>query len=510
MIALTHAELPILTTLPLAFQWESTYTSLPERFYQWQEPTPVAVPKVFYWNALLAKTLGLCDVAEPLSEAFEQDIAFWLGGNVTLTGTRPFAQAYAGHQFAHFTMLGDGRAIVLGEHCAPNAERVDVQLKGAGPTPYSRRGDGRAALGPMLREVIISEAMAGLGIPTTRSLAVVATGEPVYRETPLPGAVLTRISASHLRVGTLQYAAVFGDDADIQALVSYTIARHYPHLIEAENPALALLAAVMDRQITLMVHWMRVGFVHGVMNTDNMTLSGETIDYGPCAFMNAYNPNTVFSSIDRDGRYAFGNQPNIAQWNLARLAEALLPVIDANAEAAIEHAKAVLNTFPERFQAAYRSMMAHKLGFAGATDENWALIRDWLTLLQQGHIDYTNAFLALEEVLTGTSLGLDATTQTFMTQPETQAWLARWQAEIPKETTAIEAVALMQLTNPVVIPRNHTVEEVLAEAVDTKSSDGLDAYLAVLQRPYDRGLHNQNHRQPPLDGDLNYKTFCGT
>lgn len=507
MTASTHAELPILTALPLAFQWESTYTSLPERFYQWQQPTPVPAPTLFYWNAVLANTLGLCDDNTALAQETRRDLAFWLGGNVTLTGTRPFAQAYAGHQFAHFTMLGDGRAIVLGEHCAPNGDRVDVQLKGAGPTPYSRRGDGRAALGPMLREVIISEAMAGLGIPTTRSLAVVSTGEPVYRETPLPGAVLTRIAASHLRVGTLQYAAVFGDDSDIQAVVDYTIARHYPHLAEDPNPALALLAAVMDRQIALMVHWMRVGFVHGVMNTDNMTLSGETIDYGPCAFMNAYDPTTVFSSIDRDGRYAFGNQPNIAQWNLARLAEALLPVIDANAEAAIEQAKAVLNTFPDRFQVAYRSMMAHKLGFAGATDENWALSRDWLTLLQQGHIDYTNAFLALEGVLSGEDMGLDAPTIAFMTQPETQAWLARWQAIL---TDPADAVRLMQLTNPVVIPRNHTVEAMLAEAVETNSADSLEQYLAILQQPYERSLHNQNHRQPPLDGDLNYKTFCGT
>ena len=336
---------------------EHSYAGLPALFHREVQPTPVRDPHFVIFNTALADTLGL-DVAALDSPSG----AAIFGGNVVPEGARPLAQAYAGHQFGHFTALGDGRAILLGEQITPEGRRVDVQLKGAGPTPYSRRGDGRAALGPMLRELVISEAMHALGIPTSRSLAVVSTGEPVYREEPLPGAVLTRVAASHLRVGTFEWAAAHRDDAALRALTDYTAQRHYPETIGSANPALALFDAIVERQARLIARWQLVGFIHGVMNTDNMALSGETLDYGPCAFMDTYDPATVFSSIDVQGRYAYGNQPAIAQWNLARLAEALLPLIDAERARAIELATAAIERFETRFQHHWLAGMRAKLG----------------------------------------------------------------------------------------------------------------------------------------------------
>ena len=366
---------------------EHTYTELPQLFYASAAPTAVREPRLIVFNRPLASALGL-DV-----EALEGPRgAAIFAGNTLPEGGRPIAQAYAGHQFGHFTVLGDGRAILLGEQITPSGERVDVQLKGAGQTRFSRRGDGRAALGPMLREYIISEAMYALGIPTTRSLAVVTTGEPVYRESMLDGAVLTRVAASHIRVGTMQWAAAHDDWQALRALADYTRARHYPELDDAPEAQMALFDAILARQASLIARWQLVGFIHGVMNTDNMSLSGETIDYGPCAFMDTYDPATVFSSIDHGGRYAYGNQPAIAQWNLARLAEAMLPLFDPDVDRAVERAKASLDRFPDLFEQHWLDGMRAKLGLFTREDTDKVLVADLLAWMQRRSADFTNTF----------------------------------------------------------------------------------------------------------------------
>jgi uncharacterized protein YdiU (UPF0061 family) len=369
---------------------DHSYAALPDLFFTEVAPTPVREPRLVILNHALAADLGL-DAGELAGT--ESGAIF--AGNRLPPGAKPIAQAYAGHQYGHFTTLGDGRAILLGEQITPSGGRFDIQLKGPGPTPYSRRGDGRAALGPMLREYIISEAMHALGIPTTRSLAVAATGETVYRETPLPGAVLTRVAASHLRVGTFQWAAGAGETEHVRALVNYTLQRHYPARADAGQSAQALLDAVIERQARLIAQWMLVGFVHGVMNTDNMALSGETIDYGPCAFMDTYDPATVFSSIDRHGRYAYGNQPSIAQWNLNRFAETLLPLIDPSEEKAIAVATASLHRFASLFQEHWLAGMRGKLGLFNAEPDDTALFKSLLEGMHQAKADYTNTFAAL-------------------------------------------------------------------------------------------------------------------
>src|SRR5262245_22216558 len=369
---------------------EHSYAQLPQLFFSDVRPTPVAAPRLVIFNGALADELGLENAALDCPAG-----AAILGGNMVPEGARPIAQAYAGHQFGHFTGLGDGRAILLGEQITPGGDRRDIQLKGPGRTPYSRGGDGRAALGPMLREYIISEAMHALGIPTTRSLAVVSTGEAVYRETALEGAVLTRVAASHIRVGTMQWAAAHQDRDVLLALSDYTRARHYPGLAGAPEPHLALLDAIVDAQAHLLARWQLVGFIHGVMNTDNMALSGETIDYGPCAFMDAYDPATVFSSIDDGGRYAYGNQPAIAQWNLARLAEAMLPLLDPEPQRAVERANASRARFAELFDSDWLAAMRGKLGlFAGEPDDR-LLVNDLLAWMQLRQADFTNTFRAL-------------------------------------------------------------------------------------------------------------------
>src|SRR4051812_30580691 len=390
---------------------EHSYAQLPQLFYSDVRPTPVAEPRLVIFNRALADELGL-DAAALDSPAGAGIFA----GNALPEGARPIAQAYAGHQFGHFTTLGDGRAILLGEQITPLGGRRDIQLKGSGRTPYSRGGDGRAALGPMLREYIISEAMHALGIPTTRSLAVVSTGEPVYRDTALDGAVLTRIAASHIRVGTMQWAAAHRDHDALRALSDYTRARHYPQLADAPGSHLALLDAIIDAQARLIARWQLVGFIHGVMNTDNMALSGETIDYGPCAFMDAFDPETVFSSIDHGGRYAYGNQPRIAQWNLARLAEALLPLIDEDAQRAADAATAVLDGFPARYGAHWRAGMQVKL----AVDDD-ALIDDFVQLMRAERADHTATFRTLSAWLRGEALLPEAFT----------GWARRWRAAGP-------------------------------------------------------------------------------
>jgi len=482
-----------------AQQWrfDSRYLTLPEAFYSRIDPVPVREPKLLAFNEPLAAQLGLGFLLN------DPEAVNYFSGNAVPVGATAFAQAYAGHQFGGFSMLGDGRAVVLGEHLTPDGTRVDLQLKGSGPTPYSRRGDGRAALGPMLREYLVSEAMHSLGIPTTRSLAVVSTGEPVFRQTAQPGAVLTRVASSHLRVGTFQYAAAKGDTELLQALLDYAIDRHYPAVADADNPAQALLSKVVDVQASLVVQWMRVGFIHGVMNTDNMTISGETIDYGPCAFLNAYDRETVFSSIDHQGRYAFGNQPGMAQWNLLRLAEALLPLLDADEDKAIEMAKEAVSQFAAIYTERFEQMMLNKLGLESKRDEqDETLISECLDCLTEAKLDYTNAFRDL-------ALPTLPDKPAYHT-PKFQAWHASWQARLASQGWSEHAVsALMNRTNPAYIARNHLVEAALLAAESDGDLDPFKNLLAVLSNPYEPQPGREHYADP---GEYNpgYMTFCGT
>ena len=476
------------------WNFDNTYAHLPDVFYTPQHPTPVRAPRMAIFNRALAETLGL---NPDMLEGPEGVSVF--AGNALPDGATPIAQAYAGHQFGRFTMLGDGRAILLGEQRTPDGSRFDIQLKGPGQTAYSRRGDGRAALGPMLREYIISEAMHGLGIPTTRSLAVVSTGEPVYREEVLPGAVLTRVAASHIRVGTFEYAARIGPEA-VQALADYTIARHYPELAQSENRYLLLIQTVMARQASLVSKWQHVGFIHGVMNTDNMAISGEAIDYGPCAFMDAYDPATVFSSIDAQGRYAYGNQPLMAQWDLARWVEALLPLLHPEPEKAMALGQEAIEAFPALYQGYWLSGMRAKLGLFHAEPEDEALIQSLLTLMHQAQADYTNTFRALSSE----SLPDAPVFQT----PEFKAWHPQWQARLTRQPEGMEAAhQLMNTHNPAVIPRNHRVEEALASAVQGDMSV-MEKLLDVLRDPYG-DVPNEYCLLPEAE-NAQYRTFCGT
>jgi len=479
------------------FKFDNTYLHLPEIFYTKLVPAPVPEPEMVILNTPLAIELGL-----DFSEISLDKQAVLFSGNQMPESAEPFAQAYAGHQFGHFSILGDGRAIVWGEHITPTGQRFDLQFKGSGPTPYSRGGDGRAPLGPMLREYIISEAMQALNIPTTRSLAVVTHGEQVYRETTLPGAILTRVASSHIRVGTFQFAALKEDKETIQALLDYTIKRHYPEIKEKQNKALSLLKAVIEKQAELITHWMRVGFIHGVMNTDNMALSGETIDYGPCAFMDTYDPGTVFSSIDHTGRYAYANQPAITQWNLARLAETLLPLINENVEKARDLAEEAINGFGVVYKEKSLSMLRAKVGLFGEQPEDDKLITDLLDWMHQKGADYTNTFLDLtnESPPKGESYNSD----TF------KEWHTRWQARVVKNTQPLESsLALMRANNPVVIPRNHIVEQAL-DAATNGDLHPLNDLLAALQEPYKNGSDLTPYQCPPKPEEKVCHTFCGT
>ena len=479
------------------FKFDNTYLHLPKVFYTKLLPAPVPKPKMVILNTPLATDLGL-----NLSDISTDEQAALFAGNQMPEGAEPFAQAYAGHQFGHFTMLGDGRAIVWGEHITPTGQRFDLQFKGSGPTPYSRGGDGRAAIGPMLREYILSEAMHALNIPTTRSLAVVTNGEQVYRETPLPGAILTRVASSHIRVGTFQYAALQQDRETIEALLDYTIKRHPPHIDEKQNKPLSLLKAVIEKQAELITHWMRVGFIHGVMNTDNMALSGETIDYGPCAFMDAYASGTVFSSIDHMGRYAYANQPAIAQWNLARLAETLLPLLDDDSEKAKEIAEEAINGFGAVYKEKSLSMLRAKVGLFGEHAEDEGLITDLLDWMQRQDADYTNTFLDLtnEAPPKGEPYDGDAFKE----------WHTRWQARLAKNMEPLESsLSLMRANNPVVIPRNHKVEQVL-DAATNGDLQPLKDLLAALQEPYKNRSDLKPYQSPPKPEEKVCQTFCGT
>ena len=477
-----------MSTKNIGWNFDNSYLQLPEIMATKYSPVPVKEPKVIIFNHSLAKTLGL-----DVSSLNDEEKATLFSGNAIPDNTQTFAQSYAGHQFGHFTMLGDGRAIVLGEHISPEQKRFDIQFKGSGRTPFSRGGDGRAALGPMLREYIISEAMFYLGIPTTRSLAVVATGEEVIRETPLPGAILTRVASSHIRVGTFEFVAAQKDINTLQALIKYSIRRHYPELAEATNPALTLFRAVRNRQIDLIVNYMRVGFIHGVLNTDNVTISGESIDYGPCAFMESYDPKTKFSSIDHAGRYAYGNQPLIAKWNLARFAETLIPLIDIDINKAVEILEAEVNQCSEIYKKKSLEMMRKKLGIEGSIEEDNSLITKLLQWMHEKQADYTNTFKDLTNGTLSNSVYQDL---------NFQHWNEQYQKRKPN-------VEIMKQHNPQVIPRNHKVEEALLEA-NKNNLQPLHSLLSILQHPYETSDDLKHYQDPAPSSNEPYQTFCGT
>jgi len=482
----------------IGWHFDNSYARLPEMMLSRLAPVPVQMPKLIILNHTLSKNLGL-----DFSTLTDEHIASIFAGNLLPQGSESIAQAYAGHQFGHFTMLGDGRAIVMGEHLTPDNRRVDIQFKGSGRTPYARGADGKAALGPMLREYIISEAMHALNIPTTRSLAVVTTGENVIRETPLPGAILTRVATSHIRIGTFQYITKFGDLKTLKAFVDYTIDRHYPNIKDADSQTLALLKIVMEKQIELITNWMRVGFIHGVMNTDNMAISGETIDYGPCAFMDTYNSETVFSSIDHHGRYAYGNQPAIAHWNLLRFTETLLPLIHDKQDKAIKIAEETINSFNAVYKKHWLDMMRKKLGLFREENEDKTLITDLLSWMQQNKADYTNTFCSL--------LKKDVLKNKLFQDSAFLNWHQRWQTRLTQNKEPIElSLNLMRTTNPLIIPRNHKVEEALDAASINGDLVPMYNLLEVLKRPYDDQSAITAYQSPSAPSEHVYQTFCGT
>jgi serine/tyrosine/threonine adenylyltransferase len=481
----------------------NTYNQLPAHFFERRLPSPVKAPRLLKLNELLAADLGL----DPDWLHSEAGVAM-LAGNAFPDGAASIAMVYAGHQFGQFSpQLGDGRALLVGEVVARDGQRRDIQLKGSGRTAFSRGGDGRAALGPVLREYLVSEAMHALGIPTTRALAAVATGEHIWRETPQPGGVVTRIAASHIRVGTFQFFASRGDTAALQRLCDHVMQRHYPSTMAAENPVLAMLDAVIARQAGLVAQWMSVGFIHGVMNTDNMTVSGETIDYGPCAFMDAYDPQTVFSAIDRGARYAFGNQPKIAHWNLARFAETLLPLLHADANTAMGLATDAINRFPPLFADAMTAGLRAKLGLFTAREGDLALAQDLLQIMASGNADYTLAFRLLCDAADGQEASFRSQ---FDVTGAVDAWLAGWRARLALEPPAPTRSRDMKRVNPALIPRNHHVEAALAAAVDHGDLAPFNALHEALAKPFDDVPEGSVFGLPPATVDAGYRTFCGT
>ena len=479
------------------WQFDNSYLTLPPVFYSFQQPKLVNSPQMVLFNTPLAKSLGL----EFLNSQIDQ-ATLELSGNMTPEGAQPIAQAYAGHQYGHFTMLGDGRAILLGEQITPTGERFDIQLKGSGKTPYSRRGDGKATLRAMLREYLMSEAMFHLNIPTSRSLAVVASQDEVWREEVHQGAILTRVMKSHIRIGTFEYAAHYGTRQDLEKLTHYVIQRHYPEILDAENPPLELLKAVAGKQIDLILDWMRVGFIHGVMNTDNTSISGETFDYGPCAFMNNYNPRTVYSSIDQYGRYSFENQPSIIFWNLSVLANALQPLIHKDAYQSVVIVKELLHSLQEEFQGRWYLMMLKKIGIVSPRKEDNALIDNLMQWMYDHKADYTNTFSAL--------LNPDH----FPTHPihseSGQSWVAQWRSIVNDQDGGFEAAnRLMETQNPFYIPRNHIVEQVLDQAVKGDMND-FESFLQILKNPYQLQEVDKRYLFGIADFRTEYKTYCGT
>jgi len=481
--------------MTVGWHFDNTYSKLSDTFKEKVKPTPVHSPELVVLNDRLAKDLTL-----DFSKVEKKDLSQIFSGNTLPEGSSTLAQAYAGHQFGHFTMLGDGRAVLLGEHLVNNTNRFDVQFKGSGRTSFSRSGDGRAVLGPMLREYIISEAIHSLKIPTTRSLAVVKTGEKIVRENLLPGAILTRVASSHIRVGTFQYIAAKQNINDLNTLVDYTINRHYPEIKSSKNKALDLLNLVMERQCKLVVNWMRVGFIHGVMNTDNMAISGETIDYGPCAFMDNYNPKTVFSSIDKFGRYSFSNQPPITKWNLSRFAECLIPLIDNNEDKAIQLATEAIDNFQNIYEEKWLNMMRDKLGLFGKTKDDKKLIDDLLTWMEKNKADYTNTFCYLMNISIGNSSLYD--------DKEFINWSNNWKNRIfINNISKDKSIELMKKTNPIIIPRNHKVEEAL-KAANENDLEVMNRLLSNLDNPYSEQKDIEDYQLP--SNNEGYQTFCGT
>ena len=492
--------------MELRIPFDNSYAALPDRFFARIAPTAVDRPELIALNVDLARELGLDSEAL----AGPEGIAV-LSGQAVALGSDPLAMAYAGHQFGQFVpQLGDGRAILLGEVVDRAGKRRDIQLKGSGPTPFSRRGDGRAALGPVLREFLVSEAMAGLGIPTTRALAAVTTGELVWRETELPGAVLTRVAASHIRVGTFQFFAARADTEGLRLLADYVIGRLYPDATGASNPYSALLESVVLGQASLIARWMLVGFIHGVMNTDNMSVACETIDYGPCAFMDAYDPAKVFSSIDQMGRYAYGNQPRMAQWNLARLAETLLPLLADDEDASVAEAERVLNLFAPRFSSELQAGFRRKIGLLEARDGDQALIQGLLDAMSAGGADFTLTFRSLAEATVDGSPGYQAARALFSDPSAFDQWATGWHARLAEESGRdAERLAMMASTNPAVIPRNHRIEAVIRSAVDGDFAP-FQAMRAALAYPFEESPEFAAYRLPPAPEERVLRTFCGT
>jgi serine/tyrosine/threonine adenylyltransferase len=483
-----------------------SYARLPEHFFARLSPTPVAKPRLIKFNESLAEELGI-----DTRGIGPDELAAIFAGNVIPPGAEPIAMAYAGHQFGNFVpQLGDGRAILLGEVLDRNGKRRDVQLKGAGRTPFSRGGDGRAALGPVLREYLVSGAMHALGIPTTRALAAVSTGEPVYRDRRLPGAILTRVASSHIRIGTFQYFAARGDTEAVERLSGYLIDRHFPEARDSERPLLALLQIVVERQASLVARWMHVGFIHGVMNTDNTALSGETIDFGPCAFMDSYDPATTFSAIDELGRYAYGNQPTIAQWNLARFAETLLPLLDPNPERAIEHVNEEISAFTSRFQEHSLAGMRNKLGLSSNEEGDLGLVH---TLLQAMHENAADFTLTLRRLCAAAAdEKADANVRALFANPAAyDSWVARWRSRLAAESLEPDARAqAMRTVNPAFIARNHRVDRALAAAIEYGDFSPFAERLTVLSRPYEDQADFADYANPPHTDERVFRTFCGT
>ena len=472
---------------------QSSYTQISDKLFSELKPDAVTNPSTVIVNNELAEKLGL-----NLKGISEEDLSNLFSGNSLPHGSKPFAQAYAGHQFGQFTILGDGRAHIVGEQVTPDGEIFDIQYKGSGRTPYSRGGDGKAALGPMLREYLISEAMYYLGIPTTRSLAVVETGEKVYREVPLKGSILTRVASSHIRIGTFQFLAAHKDYEGMKSLLDFSIKRHFSNLKFSENLAIEFIKAVMQKQINLIVEWMRVGFIHGVMNTDNSTISGETIDYGPCAFMDHYDANTVFSSIDTQGRYSFANQPSIIQWNLVRLAECLLPLIDKDEKRSIEIAQNLINTFSSLFKDKWLQMMKKKLGIKDQSEDDEELINNLIKWMQQKKPDFTNTFCNL--------MNYDHADDEEFEDDEFNNWKREWKKRVESK----EYLDVMISCNPILIPRNYLVEEALSEAETDGKFDKFNELNEIISSPYQLKKINIKYLETPSKTNIPYKTFCGT
>jgi uncharacterized protein YdiU (UPF0061 family) len=483
--------------MTIGWHFDNTYSKLPKSFLENIKPVPVKDPKLIILNKNLAEQLNL-----DFSKFSDTDLAQMFSGNSLPEGNETIAQAYAGHQFGHFTMLGDGRAVMLGEHLDKENKRFDIQFKGSGRTSFSRSGDGRAVLGPMLREYIISEAMHALNIPTTRSLAVVSTGEEVIREQMLPGAILTRVASSHIRVGTFQYIAATQNADDLKTLFNYTIDRHYPEIKDSKTKALDLLNLLMQKQCELVINWMRVGFIHGVMNTDNMTVSGETIDYGPCAFMDHYHPQTVFSSIDQNGRYSYNNQPRITKWNLARFAECIIPLIDQDEQKAISIATETINNFEKLYEEKWLNMMRDKLGLFGEDKDDKHLIFELLTWMENNKADFTNTFCNLMDI--------QSIKDPIYQNQEYLNWTAKWKKRLEKNNTEKEKyLEIMRSVNPIFIPRNHKVEEALKDVSENKL-ETLNQLLEVIKYPYKDNGMLKDYQQPMSNENGEYKTFCGT